>query len=179
MPMRIKSLLLLTGLVTALLLWRPARGEEVTLYDYILKDLDGKETTLAPYKGRVLVLEFFATWCPPCRKDLPQIAALQASYPPEKVTFLAISADATTATVNSLPFFIRDTGLKIPVLVGGSIFVDKYAGVDKAGGREVILPETYVFDGKGDLAVRLVGEQKAKTKNLTETLERLLKGSSS
>ena len=165
----------LAAVVAGLFSSPPTRAEDISLYDYILSDVAGKETTLAPYKGRILVLEMFATWCPPCRKDLPQIASMQSSYPPEKITFLAVSADATTATVNSLPGFIRETGLKLPVLVGGSIFVDKYAGVDKPGGREVVLPQTYVFDGNGELVVRLVGEQKLKTKTLTEALDRLMK----
>jgi thiol-disulfide isomerase/thioredoxin len=155
------------------------RADEPSLYEYVLTDMDGKETTLESYKGKILVLEFFATWCPPCRKDLPQVAALQEKYPPAKITFLAVSADATTDTVRSLPGFVRETGLKIPVLVGGGIFVDKYAGVDKRGGREVVLPQTYVFDGEGELSLRLVGENKTKAKTLTETLERLIKGSPS
>jgi thiol-disulfide isomerase/thioredoxin len=152
-----------------------AATEEPTLYEYILTDLEGKETTLAPFKGRTLVLEFFATWCPPCRKDLPQVAALQQTYPVEKIAFLAVSADGTTDTVGNLPAFLKEADLKIPVLVGGSLFVDKFAGVDKPGGRQVVLPQTYVFDGRGELTMRLVGEQKSKKKVLVDELEKLAK----
>ena len=179
MPSRNKTLILFAALLA--LAHGPGllQAEEPSLYEYVLTDVDGKETTLESYKGRILVLEFFATWCPPCRKDLPQIASLQDNYPPEKITFLAVSADGTTDTVRSLPGFLKETGLKIPVLVGGGIFVDKYAGVDRRGGREVILPQTYVFDGAGEMSLRLVGENKSKTKSLTETLERLMKSSPS
>jgi len=165
------------ALVLCLSAQRAARpAEEPSLYEYILSDLDGKETTLDAYKGRILVVEFFATWCGPCRKDLPQIASLQENYSPEQVTFLAVSADGTSDTARRIPGFVKEEGLKIPVLVGGSIFIDKFAGVDRRGGlREVVLPQTYVFDRKGEISLRLVGEQKTKTKTLTETLEKLTK----
>jgi cytochrome c biogenesis protein CcmG, thiol:disulfide interchange protein DsbE len=179
MPLRSKIFLLLAALIALAGVPGPLNADEPSLYEYILTDLDAKETTLEAYKGRVLVLEFFATWCPPCRKDLPQIASLQENYPPEKVVFLAISADGTSDTLRSLPGFLKETGLKIPVLVGGDIFVDKYAGVDKRGMREIILPQTYVFDGDGEMSLRLVGEHKSKAKTLGETLERLMKASAS
>jgi len=179
MPSRKNLPLLFAALLILAAGLRPLKADEPTLYEYVLTDLDGKETTLDAYKGKILVLEIFATWCPPCRKDLPQVAALQQNYPPDKITFLAVSADGTTDTVRSLPGFIKEMDLKIPVLVGGGIFVDKYAGMDKRGGREILLPQTYVFDGAGEMSLRLVGEQKSKTKSLTQTLEQLLKAGAS
>jgi len=179
MPARNRILIVFAALLALAPGPGPLKADEPSLYEYVLSDLEGKETTLESYKGRILVLEFFATWCPPCRRDLPQIASLQENYPPEKITFLAVSADGTTDTVRSLPGFLKETGLKIPVLVGGGIFVDKYAGVDRRGGREVVLPQTYVFDGAGEMSLRLVGENKSKAKSLTETLERLMKASPS
>src|SRR5262245_28325142 len=151
-------------------------GEEVAVYEYVHSDLEGKETSLAPYKGRILVIEMFATWCPPCRKDLPEIAALQAGYPADKVAFVAVSADATSETVPALPKYLKEIDLKIPVVVGGGIFVDRFAGVDKAGGSQIILPQTYVFDGGGEMIARFIGESRTKKKSLTDQIDRLLKG---
>lgn len=154
-------------------------AEEVGLYDFVQTALDGKETTLAPYKGKVLVVEFFATWCPPCRKDLPDIASLQDEYPAEKLAIVAISADGTSRTAHKLPAFLQEMGIQIPVLVGGEIFVDQYTGVEQKGGRQIVLPQTYVFDGEGELLLRFVGERKTKRKTLTEELDRILRGASS
>jgi len=179
MPSRKNLLLVFAALLALAHGFQPLSADEPTLYEYILTDLDGKETTLDAHKGKILVLEFFATWCPPCRKDLPQIAALQENFPSDKITFLAVSADGATDTVRSLPGFIKETGLKIPVLVGGGIFLDKYAGVDKRGAREIVLPQTYIFDGAGEMSLRLVGEHKSKVKSLTETLEQMMKASAS
>ena len=149
--------------------------DEVSLYDYALTDLEGKQTSLAPYKGKILVVEFFATWCPPCRKDLPAVALLQDNYPPDRVVFVGVSADGVSNTVHKLPAFIQEVGLKLPVLVGGAILMDKYAGVETRSGREISLPQTYIFSGEGEIEMRLVGEQKAKKKILTEELDRLLR----
>jgi thiol-disulfide isomerase/thioredoxin len=176
MSRRQSLLIVLSWIAAFAVLPRAWSGEEVALHEYVLSDLDGKETNLAPYKGRVLVVEMFATWCPPCRKDLPEIAALQTGYPAEKVTFVAVSADGTSETLPALPKFLKEMDLKIPVLVGGVIFIDRFAGVDKPGGRQVILPQTYVFDGAGELVARFVGENKTKKKSLADQLDRLLKG---
>jgi thiol-disulfide isomerase/thioredoxin len=168
------SLLLIPILLVALPPGLQAQ-EEVSLYDYVQNDLEGKEASLAPYRGKILVVEFFATWCGPCRKDLPEVAALQAKYPPGKLVFVAVSADGASDTVRSLPSFLQETGVKVPVLVGGGIFVDAFAGVDKRGGREITLPQTYVFSGEGEILLRLVGQQKSKTKFLSSELDRILK----
>jgi len=156
-----------------------ASSEEVGLYDYVLSDLEGRETSLGPYRGKILVAEFFATWCPPCRKELPAVASLQESYPPDRVAFVAISADGVSRTTSRLPDFLKEVGLKIPVLVGGEILVDRYAGVEKRGGREVSLPQTYVFSGEGEILMRLVGEGKSKRKTLVEELDRIVGEASS
>jgi len=156
-----------------------ARGEEPGLYDYILTDQEGKEVTLAPYRGRILVLEFFATWCPPCKKDLPRTASLQEKYPTNKVTFLAVSADGASDTAQMVPRFVEEMGLKIPVLVGGALFIDRYAGIEERAGKRIVLPQTYVFGGDGEMLLRLVGDQKTKVKQLAAELDQILKEAAS
>jgi thiol-disulfide isomerase/thioredoxin len=149
--------------------------EEVSLYDYVLSDPAGNEARLAPYRGKILVVEFFATWCPPCRKDLPEVTSLQESYPPDKVVFVAVSADGVSKTVDRLPSFMKETGVKVPVLVGGGILVDRFAGVEEKNGRQITLPQTYIFSGEGEILMRLVGDQKSKKRALAEELDRILK----
>jgi len=166
--------ILLAG-APALVCTARAAEEEVGLYDYAMNELDGKETNLSAYKGKVLVVEFFATWCPPCRKDLPAVTALAPKYPPERVSFIAVSADAISKTVERVPAFVREMEIKVPVLLGGGIFIDKFTGIEKRGGREVTLPQTYIFSGEGEILMRIVGDQKAKSKTLSEELDRILR----
>ena len=163
----------------ALLPSHPASAEEVGLYDYVLRDLGERETSLGPYRGKILVVEFFATWCPPCRKELPAVASLQEGYPSDRVAFVAISADGVSRTTHRLPDFLREMELKIPVLVGGEILVDRYAGVEKRGGREISLPQTYIFSGEGEILMRLVGDGKSKRKTLAGELDRIVREASS
>ncbi len=152
----------------------PPLAEEVGLHDYALSDLEGTGTNLGSYKGKILVVEFFATWCPSCRKDLPEVASLQENYPSEQVAFVAVSADSVSGTTRRLPAFLKEMGLKIPVLVGGEILVDRYAGVERRGAREISLPQTYIFSGEGEILMRLVGDQKSKRKWLVEELDRIV-----
>jgi thiol-disulfide isomerase/thioredoxin len=150
-------------------------AEEPGLHEYVLTDFDGKETTLAAYRGRILVVEFFATWCAPCRKDLPEISSLQEKFPPEQVAFVAVSADPTSGTAERVPAYVREMGLKIPVFLGSPIFVDRFAGIQERTGRQILLPHTYIFDGEGEIAYRAVGEQRTKKRHVEAELERLLK----
>ena len=175
MPSRpvLRAFALILGL--SLLVGRiPRADDEVGLYDYAMASRDGKESNLSAYRGKILVLELFATWCPPCKKDLPQVAALQESYPADQVSFVAVSADGTSRTVPNLPHFLEETGISIPVLIGGDVFMDRYAGVDQRGGRQLMLPQTYLFDRNGEIVIRLVGESKNKKKTLSQEIDRIL-----
>ena len=149
------------------------------MYEYALTGQDGKEVTLASYKGRILVLEFFATWCPPCRRDLPEIASLQDQYPVEKLAIVAVSADGSTHTESRVPAFLQGAGIKIPALIGSALFIDHFTGVDEKSGRQIVLPQTYVFDAEGEMLLRFVGERKAKKRDLAGELDRVLKEASS
>jgi thiol-disulfide isomerase/thioredoxin len=165
----------LTFLALSLLSIAPyGAQEEVSLYDYVLSDVAGNEASLAPYRGRILVVEFFATWCPPCKKDLPEVTSLQENYPVDKVSFVAISADGVSKTTDKIPAFLKETGVKVPVLVGGGILVDKFAGTEERNGRQITLPQTYIFSEDGEIRMRLVGDQKSKKRTLSEELEKLL-----
>jgi thiol-disulfide isomerase/thioredoxin len=154
---------------------RAAETEETSVYDYPLTGADGKEVTLAPYKGRILVVEFFATWCAPCRRDLPLTASLQDQYSSEKIAFVAVSADAMSKTAEAVPRFVAELGVKIPVLVGGPMLVDRFTGIEQKGSRQIVLPQTYVFGPDGGLLFRLVGERKSKKSDLAQELDQILK----
>jgi cytochrome c biogenesis protein CcmG/thiol:disulfide interchange protein DsbE len=61
--------------------------------DFTLQDIDGKEITLSDYKGKVVVLEFWATWCPPCRASVPGLIKLNETYKDKGLVVLAVSMD--------------------------------------------------------------------------------------
>lgn len=63
--------------------------------DFTLNDINGKPVTLSSFRGRQVVLVFWASWCPDCRAEVPQLKALQAQANPEKVAFVSVSFDRT------------------------------------------------------------------------------------
>jgi cytochrome c biogenesis protein CcmG/thiol:disulfide interchange protein DsbE len=83
--------------------------------DFTLKDMNGKDVTLATFKGRPLVINFWATWCGPCKEEIPAFVQLVDKYKSHKLTVLGISIDDTA---DDLKKFAGDYKMNYPVLVG-------------------------------------------------------------
>jgi thiol-disulfide isomerase/thioredoxin len=92
-------------------------GTEVEL---ALPDLFGTEQKLSSYRGRIVVLNFWATYCVPCRKEMPDLAAIQNNYAALGVQVIGASADETTAKTAVLKF-IKETKLNFPVWLGATV----------------------------------------------------------
>jgi thiol-disulfide isomerase/thioredoxin len=92
-------------------------GTEV---DLALPDLFGAEQKLSAFRGRIVVLNFWATYCAPCRTEMPDLAAIQNSYAALGVQVIGASADEATATPAVLKF-IKETKLNFPVWLGASV----------------------------------------------------------
>ena len=91
-------------------------GKETEL---ALKDLFGAEQKLSAYRGRIVVLNFWATWCGPCKKEMPDLAAIQNSYAAYGVQVIGASAD-TLAELNAVRRFIKETTVNFPVWLGAT-----------------------------------------------------------
>lgn len=115
-------------------------GTEVEL---ALPDLFGAEQKLSAYRGRIVVLNFWATYCEPCRKEMPDLAAIQNNYAALGVQVIGASADEATAKPAVMKF-IRETKLNFPVWLGASV------GDMERFGLAPALPGTVIIgrDGK-------------------------------
>ena len=87
--------------------------------ELVLKDLFGAEQKLSAYRGRIVVLNFWATWCGPCKKEMPDLSAIQNSYAAYGVQVIGASAD-TLAELNAVRQFIKETAVNFPVWLGAT-----------------------------------------------------------
>jgi thiol-disulfide isomerase/thioredoxin len=83
--------------------------------DFVIKDMDGHDVRLADYKGKVVLLNFWATWCGPCKYEIPLFVDLQDKYRNKGVTFLGLSVDDEA---EKLKPFAAQYKMNYPVLVG-------------------------------------------------------------
>ena len=116
----------------------------------VLPDLDGREQPLAQWRGKVLVVNFWATWCAPCREEMPHFIAAQARDGPKGLQFVGIAVDH----VDKVRDFVREIGVNYPTLIGGFGAIE----LSKALGNELqALPFTIVLDRAGSIAHTQLG----------------------
>jgi len=111
----------------------------------VFPDLEGKPHDLAEWKGRVVIVNFWATWCPPCVEEMPEFVKLQRELGPKGVQFVGILTDDEADAARE---FLQAMPLNYPVLngeAGGRLWAEKLG--DKAG----VLPYSAVFDPTGKL----------------------------
>jgi thiol-disulfide isomerase/thioredoxin len=115
-----------------------------------LKDLTGAGQSLAQYRGRVVVLNFWATWCEPCKKEMPDLSAIQNEYAARGVQVIGAAGDAPADSAKVLKF-IREFEISFPVWVGATTDDMKRFGVG------TVLPATVVIDRDGKIIRRQIG----------------------
>ena len=116
--------------------------------DFTLKDLQGDKVSLSDLRGKVVMLDFWATWCPPCRRELPTVAKLRASLKDKNVAILGVN-DEESSTVKS---YLRKHELEFPVLM------DSKREVHKLYGARAI-PTVVIIKPSGEIAAYYVGER--------------------
>lgn len=115
-----------------------------------LKDLAGVEQSLTNYRGRVVVLNFWATWCEPCKKEMPDLAALQNHYAAFGVQVIGATGD-TAVDSAKVTKFIREFKINFPVWMGATTDDMERFGVG------TVLPATVIIDRNGKIVRRDIG----------------------
>ena len=92
----------------------PVDAKDANL-NFTLKDMDGKDVRLADYKGKVILLDFWATWCGPCKYEIPGFVELQEQYGQQGLQVIGVSVDDT---VEKLRPYVKEFKMNYPVLQG-------------------------------------------------------------
>jgi thiol-disulfide isomerase/thioredoxin len=166
-----KSAILFVGLImtsiasVASYLWYnpPQRIEQQIIYrpDFSLTDLNGKIRNISEWNNKILVVNFWATWCPPCIKEMPLFVEIQHDYGEIGLQIIGIAIDKHEAVQK----FVQENYINYPILEG-----DDVINISKSfGNRLGALPFTAVVDRDGNVVVRHVGDL-----NLREVKEKIL-----
>ncbi len=116
--------------------------------DFTLKSFDGKTVKLSDYKGKVIIIDFWATWCPPCRKGIPDLISIQNDYKND-VVIIGISLDGEK-TLKDVPGFVKSYAINYPIVYGDDKVVAAYGGIEG-------IPTAFVVDKKGNIVDKHVG----------------------
>ena len=146
--LRLIFITLFTIASAALATGQQAKQEPPVAPQFALKDLSGKTASLSEYKGKVLLLNFWATWCAPCRREMPDLIKWQKEYQSRGLQIIGIT---------HLPYrrsdvqrVVRQMKVNYPVLLG----TDELAALYKV---DEVLPVTIVIDREGKVRSRILG----------------------
>lgn len=124
----------------------PVEGDRAPGFSLI--DLEGKTHSLSDYKGKVIVTNFWGTFCPPCKEEMPALQRQYEKWSRQGVAFLGINLDKNKVTVQS---FMDQYHLSLPVILDSKEQVRKEYGV-------LYYPTTFFITPDGKIAVKKVGE---------------------
>jgi cytochrome c biogenesis protein CcmG, thiol:disulfide interchange protein DsbE len=138
--------------------------------DFTLVDMNDKEVRLADYRGKVVFLNFWATWCKPCREEMPSMEVLHKNFEKDGLVVLAVSIDRVT-TKKDIPPFLSSMSLSFPVLI------DSWGKTDKPYKRMGV-PETFIIDQQGIIREIVIGPRDWTVLDNLKTVTSLLKSGS-
>jgi peroxiredoxin len=148
-------------------LTRTPSGQEAP--HFTLSDLEGRPVRLADLRGKVVLLNFWATWCPPCRAEMPSMEGAYRAYRDRGFTILAVAGDRQGAPV--VAPFMREYGLTFPTVLD-------VTGAVAARYRVRTIPTTLLLDREGRIVAREVGARDWNGSGARAVIETLLAGTS-
>ena len=125
--------------------------------DFTLKTLDGKELTLSQLKGKVVLLDFWATWCGPCRESIPHLVQLYKSY--RESGFELVGMNVDRGDIETVRRFVKAMDMPYPIVNTPEDMVRSY--------RVTGIPATFLIDREGRIRERMAGFNRTIAQQLT------------
>jgi thiol-disulfide isomerase/thioredoxin len=132
-----------TGVVSA-----PRLTQSTLAPDFSLESLDGKSLRLSDLRGKAVLLNFWATWCGPCKIEMPWLVDLQKQYGSQGLQIVGVAMD--DASKEDISKFAKDMGVNYPILIGKESVGDQYGGVPA-------LPESFLISRDGKIVDKIIG----------------------
>lgn len=133
--------------------------------DFTLKDLDGNKVSLSNFRGKVVLLNFWASWCPPCRAEMPAMNKLNEQLKKRGFVILAVSTDRSVFDVKE---YLSKNPVNFPVLI------DQNLNVSRNLYKVFMMPTTFLIDRKGFIVRKYFGEQDWLDPDMIKEIEEVL-----
>ncbi|MGD0761544.1 MAG: TlpA disulfide reductase family protein [Candidatus Sulfotelmatobacter sp.] len=127
---------------------RPHLTQATLAPDFTLESLDGKSVRLSDLRGKAVLLNFWATWCTPCKIEMPWFVEMQRQYGAQGLQIVGVAMD--DASKEDIAKFAKDMGVNYPILIGKEAVGDEYGGVPA-------LPETFFIGRDGKIVDKIMG----------------------
>lgn len=125
---------------------------------------DGKRASLADYEGKVLVLDFYATWCEPCRESIPRLMTLQKKYGPEGLQLIGLNVGGPDDRIKVVEF-ARELSIQYPLGFPDKALTDLFLSDDQS------IPQTFVLGRDGELVKRFIGYENSTGTQLEQLIQ--------
>ncbi len=149
------------GLIGSLSIGAPAAGNSqpedtyLSAPDFTLTSLDGERYTLSKLRGKVVLINFWATWCPPCRQEIPDLSRLHTRYKDRDFMVLGISLDEISP--DQIRKFARNYKISYPVLHGPR---SELGEITRSYGGIQAIPTSFLIDKQGNIRARYIGARR-------------------
>ncbi len=167
----VSAAVLIVGLMFLVVFFQSSKYEPLVVGkpapDFVLTDLNDKSYRLSDFRGKVVFLNFWATWCKPCKEEMPSMEVLYKNFEKDGLVILAVSIDRVTTT-KDIPPFVKALNLTFPVLI------DSWGKTDKPYKRMGV-PETFLVDQQGIIREIVIGPRDWTRLDNLKVLTQLLK----
>jgi len=140
-------------------------GQRTDPRDFSLALLGGGNASLSSYKGKVVILNFWATWCPPCRAEMPSMETLYQQFNAQGLEILAVDIGEDALMVRQ---FVKSNGYNFPILLDSDSKISSIYGIEA-------IPTTYIIDREGKIIGSVIGSIKWDNPKVIAAFTALLK----